>query len=138
MSSSLRNDGKLLNALREQLFKLWGDLEEQKSARLQLAKKADLPPSSFQSSTSESLETPRAGDQPDPDDSDAEDDQPHEIVPPEVNQSDESKPVTRNKPFTCCIKQYGVKVPEEDPSRANAGEGWRWEKMFGIFDTHIN
>ncbi|RDL39800.1 uncharacterized protein BP5553_04140 [Venustampulla echinocandica] len=137
-ATSLRGDRQLLNALREQLFKLWGDLEEQKSAKLQLAKKADLPPSSFQSSTSESLRRPRAGDQPDADDSDAEDELPHEIILPKSNQNDESELVPRNKPFTCCIRQYGVKVPEDDPSKANAGEGRRWERMFGLFDTHIN
>lgn len=43
----------------------------------------------------------------------------------------------KNKAFTCCIKQYGAKVDEDDPSLANAGNGKRWERKFGLFDTRI-
>jgi hypothetical protein len=42
-----------------------------------------------------------------------------------------------NKGFTCCIKQYGIKVPEESAVRANAGPGLRWKRMFGMFGTKI-
>lgn len=42
-----------------------------------------------------------------------------------------------NKAFTCYIKQYGVKVKEDDPDLANAGEGKRWERKFGLFGTQI-
>jgi protection-of-telomeres protein 1 len=42
-----------------------------------------------------------------------------------------------NKAFTCCIKQYGAKVNESDPSLANAGDGKRWERKFGLFGTKI-
>jgi hypothetical protein len=43
----------------------------------------------------------------------------------------------KNKGFTCCIKQYGVKVTEDDPSLANAGNGKRWQRKFGLFGTQI-
>jgi hypothetical protein len=43
----------------------------------------------------------------------------------------------KNKVFTCCIRQYGVKVDEDDPSKANAGDGKRWQRAFGLFGTHI-
>jgi protection of telomeres protein 1 len=43
----------------------------------------------------------------------------------------------RNKPFTCCVKQYGVKVKEKDPSKADAGNGERWQRMFGLFGAFI-
>ena len=43
----------------------------------------------------------------------------------------------KNKAFTCCIKQYGVKVDEKDPAKANAGNGKRWQRMFGLFGTQI-
>lgn len=42
-----------------------------------------------------------------------------------------------NKAFTCCIQQYGVAVDETDPSIADAGEGKRWERVFGLFGTKI-
>jgi protection-of-telomeres protein 1 len=43
----------------------------------------------------------------------------------------------KNKAFTCCIKQYGIKVGEDEPSMANAGNGKRWERRFGLFGTQI-
>lgn len=42
-----------------------------------------------------------------------------------------------NKAFTCCIKQYGVKVQETDMTKANAGDGKRWERKFGMFGVVI-
>jgi protection-of-telomeres protein 1 len=45
--------------------------------------------------------------------------------------------VPKNKAFTCCIRQYGVEVDEKDPVNANAGEGKRWQRMFGLFGTQI-
>jgi protection-of-telomeres protein 1 len=42
-----------------------------------------------------------------------------------------------NKGFTCCIRQYGVKVPEDSPARADAGPGLRWERVYGMFGTRI-
>lgn len=47
-----------------------------------------------------------------------------------------SLPVT-NKAFTCCIQQYGIRVPEKSSARANAGDGMRWKRMFGLFGTSI-
>lgn len=44
----------------------------------------------------------------------------------------------QNKGFTCCIKQYGVKVDEDDPRKANAGDGKRWQRLFGLFGTMID
>lgn len=42
-----------------------------------------------------------------------------------------------NRPFTCCIRQYGVKVKAEDGEEENAGEGMRWQRIFGLFGTRI-
>lgn len=154
-SASLRKDADLLARLKEQLFKLWGDLEEQKSAAQRLqSKKADMPPpSSFESSTRSVL--PRIGQQPDVDtDSESEGSvsksskskttksSTNEMgdacpPPPGVSSDEQSTLKPRNKAFTCCIQQYGVKVYEEDPAKANAGEGRRWQRVFALFGTSI-
>lgn len=43
----------------------------------------------------------------------------------------------QNKPFPCCICQYGVRVPEKDETKADAGDGRRWQRMFALFGTRI-
>ncbi|PHH69950.1 hypothetical protein CDD80_6344 [Ophiocordyceps camponoti-rufipedis] len=52
---------------------------------------------------------------------------------PEGNQA----PVASQLPFSCCVRQYGVMVPERDASLADAGEGRRWRRVFGLFGTKI-
>lgn len=54
-----------------------------------------------------------------------------------IKENDDQRTVS-NKGFTCCIQQYGVKVEEPDPRKANAGEGMRWQRMFGLFGTMID
>jgi len=154
--NSLRGNPLLLARLKEQLFRLWGDLEEQKSAQLQLESSRDKanmapPPSSFESIPSS---PPRkAGQQPDID-SDAEN-EPLPNLPmgkskvPTVAEHDgntasmkspelpRTENTPRNKAFTCCIKQYGIMVDEDDPEKANAGKGKRWQRRFALFDTFI-
>lgn len=148
----------MLQNLKDQLFKLWGELEEQKSALLQQAKKnikpppSLEPPSSFDSSSSPS----KILEQPPLDDSDDErsiskrnqssslkerngnsimgtenDDQAEQEKSP-------SQIKVRNKPFTCCIAQFGGIVKEEDPSKADAGKGKRYEARFRLFGTQIS
>ncbi|TVY14105.1 Protection of telomeres protein 1 [Lachnellula arida] len=151
-ATSLRADKELLHKLKRQLDILWGDLEEQKSAKQQMEKTIDFP-SSFDSTASSPPPTHNAGDQPDADDSDDEilskrrsieetalqdrDANRMSTINP-VDQEGDSKLAPRNKPFTCCIKQYGVKVKEKNPLKANAGDGQRWERRFGIFGTSIS
>lgn len=155
---SLRANPDLLTQVKEQLFKLWGDLEEEKSAMMKLqSTKADkeLPASSFGSEFGSSLPTHKAGAMPDVD-SDAEN-EPSLAKPGKKSKSsilqeldsnignivagDMEQSVTalvpKNKAFTCCIKQYGIKVDEDDPAKANSGPGKRWQRMFGLFDTYI-
>ena len=153
---SLRKDPDLLARLKEQLFKLWGDLEEKKSEHLRLQCKTVemLPPSSIESST---RSPPRGiGQQPDAD-SDSESEilvskasrgkdkneivgEAGDTVPLGVspNEGDLSNLLPRNKAFTCCIKQYGIKAKEEDPAKANAGDGRRWQRVFALFGTSIS
>ncbi|KAE8447227.1 hypothetical protein EG329_010921 [Mollisiaceae sp. DMI_Dod_QoI] len=155
-ATNLRGNQTLLTNLKEQLFKLWGDLEERKSSTLlkQSAKQQKPPPpSSFQSTASS---PPRkTGGQPDLD-SDDEDSKfssskkstsiilkERDVnVPTKINGTmsglkADANLAPKNKAFTCCIKQYGIKVEEDDPAKANAGRGQRWQRMFGLFGTQI-
>jgi protection-of-telomeres protein 1 len=159
--ASLRADPNLLSQVKEQLFKLWGDLEEQKSEELQQQSKGNknMPPSSIDSQFPVSKPTRKAGDMPDAD-SDGENER--SFSKPSKKKSKNSvlterdsnittssaglasKPYTsdaklapKNKSFKCCIKQYGVKVDEHDPAKADAGDGQRWQRMFGLFNTQI-
>ncbi|KAE9373779.1 hypothetical protein N431DRAFT_374413 [Stipitochalara longipes BDJ] len=153
-ATNLRRDPELLSQVKEQLFKLWGDLEELKSAKME----KELPPPSLVSEFPASSPPPRkAGEMPDAD-SDAENEPSRpkaktntkssvlaerdsnismsQVVTGNAEKSkQDAKP--KNKAFTCCIRQYGVKVDEEDPAKADAGDGKRWQRMFGLFGTHI-
>ncbi|KAI0396146.1 hypothetical protein F5Y17DRAFT_420509 [Xylariaceae sp. FL0594] len=111
----LRKDQETLETLREQLFKLWGNLEEAKlkeqETQLKNRQRIEaklMPPSS---------PPPPAGTQ-------------------QRNNSGQAIAVS-NKPFTCCIQEYGVRVRELDPALADAGDGRRWMRTFGLFGTKI-
>ncbi|KAI1635906.1 hypothetical protein F4809DRAFT_611790 [Biscogniauxia mediterranea] len=116
----LRRQPEELSALREQLFKLWGNLEEHKSAELQRQLQnqkrvaANLPP--------ESSPPPAPAFNP---------------QSPSNGAGDRGGKVS-NKPFTCCIRQYGIKVHEPDPRKADAGGDKRWERVFALFGTKIS
>jgi protection of telomeres protein 1 len=139
---------------------LWGDLEEQKSAfaRPMDSKAQIVSPMEPKSSPPPNR---KPGDQP-PIDSDDEDENHRRQAKPKLKsintgilserdlnvgtkgqtavdakQQSSAELQIKNKAFTCCIKQYGVKVDEGDPSLANAGNGKRWERRFGLFGTKI-
>ncbi|RTE76164.1 hypothetical protein BHE90_009392 [Fusarium euwallaceae] len=114
-ASNLRHESKDLQMLRDRLFTLWGELEERKSLA--------------QTKKREAQEAARKGKP--PSDSDEEDEQPHKT------KNSEKMPVS-SRPFSCCIRQYGVKVLESDPGKANAGEGKRWQRMYNLFGTRIS
>lgn len=106
-----------LGMLREQMFKLWGDLEERK-VDLEARKKElrdrilrGMPPPSSGAGGGE--------------------------VEEEATEQSLDLGQISNKPFACCIQQYGVKVEAEEGEEDNAGEGKRWQRMFGLFGTKI-
>ena len=107
-ASNLKHDPENLEALRQRMFYLWGDLEEQKSA-------IEARPAQAMRVANE--------DQPPPDSSD--------------NEAEPQMGKVTNRPFSCCVRQYGVKVRESDPSKADAGKGYRWVRMFGLYGTRI-
>jgi hypothetical protein len=112
----LKNDPETLNKLRERLSILWGNLEEIKT----LKKK-------------EEEERRKRIDQPPLDSSDVEGvvDKPRNKAPQQDGQA------LQNLPFSCCIHQYGVKVPETNHLKADAGHGRSWKQMLGLFGTKI-
>ncbi|KAF4895350.1 Protection of telomeres protein 1 [Colletotrichum fructicola] len=117
---NLRTDPDELSKLREKMFILWGDLEEKKSKALIDA--------GNKKKTKASNKTP--SDRPPLDSSDAE------MIdkPPGKGASDKT---VSNRPFTCCVRQYGVQVKEPNETKADAGFGKRWERVFGLFGTKI-
>ncbi|KAB5545595.1 hypothetical protein GE09DRAFT_1175173 [Coniochaeta sp. 2T2.1] len=116
-ATDLRQDETTLTALREKMFKLWGELEEQKHWVLNREAEA---------------RKRKPGAAPPPSMSDDEDGS-HRRQALMKN----APAVTANKPFTCCIRQYGVRMSESDPAKADAGEGYRWQRTFGLFGTKI-
>ncbi|KAK2047719.1 telomere-binding alpha subunit central domain-containing protein [Colletotrichum somersetense] len=113
---NLRANPENLAQLRERMFILWGDLEEKKSKELANQRKKQKA----------NVGKKMTGDRP-PDSSDNEG---------PSGPLKETETVS-NRPFTCCIYQYGIKVKESNPGKANAGEGKRWKRMFGLFGTKI-
>lgn len=113
---SLHRDQDARDNLRERLFVLWGDLEERKAARA-LAGRVKR------------VGRPNPTDRPSLDSSGDEDF--GSIGPSRAE-------VVANRPFACCVRQYGIKVVEKDPRRADAGRGWKWKRMHGLFGTKIS
>lgn len=114
-ASNLRHDSKNLEALRQKLFLLWGELEEYK-LRAEIKRMKALQ---------------AARNNKPPQDSSDEEDSSHKAPK-------EEKALFNNLPFSCCIRQYGVKVRERDPAKADAGSGKRWQRMYGLFGTRIS
>ncbi|KAJ4413660.1 hypothetical protein N0V82_008389 [Gnomoniopsis sp. IMI 355080] len=112
-----------LAKLREQLFKLWGNLEERKT-RLEAKKRQH---------EEHPLQAPPLGSSDDEDNraathgggggGDAADDVPGSQL--------------SNRPFTCCIRQYGVPIAPEEAEMNETGQGKKWQRVFGLFGTKI-
>ena len=103
---------EFLEAFREKMFILWGNLEELKNSQ--------------KSKRSRGKRVSGQGPPPDSDDDE------QVVITTEV-----PRDKIQNTPFECCIRQYGIKVPEQDPKRADAGDGKRWQRMYGMFGTRI-
>lgn len=109
------NSESLMN-LREQMFTLWGNLEERKSKEEAARRKRAEQP----------LEAPPVDSEPEEGEGVGGED----VVDPPSSQ-------LTNKPFRCCLRQYGIKREAGLDEEANAGGGYRWERMFGLFGTKI-
>jgi hypothetical protein len=114
-ASDLRQDKNNLTTLRERMFCLWGGLEEHKHGVLGTREER-------------MRQRRKPGTVPPPTASDAEDDE-RGVAGKDMDVS--------NAAFGCCIRQYGVKVQEENENKADAGRGKRWERVYGLFGTKI-
>lgn len=117
-----------LATLRERLFKLWGNLEERKT-RIQTKKREHArdplhAPPAESSDIDEAVEN-RGG-------QGAAGGRDH-IIEEGVPGSQLS-----NRPFTCCIRQYGVSIKAaKDDEMDTADVGRKWQRVFGLFGTKI-
>lgn len=119
---NLRADSGELCNLREKMFILWGDLEERKSKQLaEIDKKKEKKARTGKKGPAECP----------PDSSDAE-------TGDKQSGKDVGSMAPSNRPFTCCIRQYGVRVREPNEAKADAGDGKRWERVFGLFGTKVS
>ncbi|KAL8418626.1 hypothetical protein RB594_002012 [Gaeumannomyces avenae] len=104
----LRDSPSQLLQLREKMFHLWGNLEEIKRAR------------------KDSLDVKKRLEA---------------NLPPPCSDVDSVQggdaEQLRNLPFSCCIKQYGIKTRTTDEKKADAGEGVKWKRAFALFGTKI-
>ncbi|KAL7925335.1 hypothetical protein ACQKWADRAFT_330217 [Trichoderma austrokoningii] len=119
-ASDLHQDEKNLEALRQRLFLLWGELEEKKSVQEENKRRAAQAALANTNANRPPLHS-------------SDDEGPA----PQKQEAELRSSQISNRPFGCCIRQYGVKVPEEDPAKADAGKGKRWQRMFGLFGTRI-
>ncbi|KAI1206282.1 uncharacterized protein F4807DRAFT_439563 [Annulohypoxylon truncatum] len=116
-ATDLRANPDDLDTLREKLLQLWGNLEECKQQELQrqaMDKKrvaANQPPPSSPPRPSSSRR---------------------------VETTNNIETALSNKPFSCCVRQYGIKIREKDPLKADADDGKRWQRMFALFGTKIS
>lgn len=126
----LRASPDTLDTLRERMFTLWGNLEEIKRQEQQR-----LTANRRRVATKQPPPSSPAGN----DDGDGNGDDEHRPRGPDGAENTGQKAAElSNKPFACCIRQYGARVEEPDPNRADAGEGYRWVRMFGLFGTKIS
>ncbi|KAK0375000.1 telomere-binding alpha subunit central domain-containing protein [Colletotrichum limetticola] len=115
-----RTNADALSQLREKMFILWGDLEEKKTTTLAEQGKKQKANVGKKKKTSDRP--------PDSDDENAV----------AGGASKNEKLAISNRPFTCCIRQYGIQVKEPDSEKADAGTGKRWQRMYGLFGTKIS
>ncbi|KAK4142175.1 uncharacterized protein C8A04DRAFT_13480 [Dichotomopilus funicola] len=118
-AGDLRRKPRLLDQLRETLFTLWGNLEEVKSQQAATAEKV-------QTSNRARQQQCLGGRLPKPplDSS----------LPPNTPVMPRIEAEVSNKPFTCCLRQYGVQENEEGEGEDTERE---WIRCFGLFGTRI-
>lgn len=114
-ASDLRRNSKDLESLRQRMAVLWGGLEEHKSSRARKSGRTGPPPHGMGKPADSS----------------------DEEQPESKKQKNEQAADVAGRPFSCCIRQYGIKVPEPNVREANAGDGRRWQRVFALYGARI-
>lgn len=109
-ATNLKRDATTLQKLRDTMFVLWGDLEEQKRPIVDKQEAAAAR---------------------------TRDGKPPESSNDVQGEMTLSSMTITNRPFGCCISEYGVKEKVSDESMANAGPGHRWRRMHQLERTRI-
>lgn len=112
-ATDLRRDPETLSQLRERMFTLWGNLEEHKTHAAERGKQK-------QQAAADKTKKHGLGLRPPLESSDAED------------ENEPKEQAVSNKPFVCCIQQYGIRQDE-----GGEGEVGKWVRCFGLFGTKI-
>lgn len=124
-----------LGTLRERLFKLWGNLEERKT-RIQ-TKKREHARDPLHAPPPESSDVDESANKEDHYRANAR----GRGLGGGLGGNEEGVPGSQlsNRPFTCCIRQYGIpsKADEDDDELDDAGEVRKWQRVFGLFGTKI-
>lgn len=134
---NLRRDPHTLATLRERMFTIWGNLEELKAAKARAAaakKKERAEREGAKKHKGKRIPLDKL--KPPLEDSDGES---------EKQQDGVTEEQISNKPFSCCLKQYGVRVgsedddglPKMDSINGPTGPGGGWVRVFGLFGTKI-
>ncbi|KAI9716333.1 MAG: hypothetical protein M1812_005398 [Candelaria pacifica] len=117
-AEDLRKNHTRLDDLRERLFILWGDLEERKSAASKALKARD--PNKNQGHQAE------------------------KVAEATAKTKQQQQPC--GKPFECCLKEYGIRIPHNETlnlnnneveTKTNTTDGKIWERRFMMFGTTI-
>ncbi|GAB1314037.1 Protection of telomeres protein 1 [Madurella fahalii] len=120
-ATDLRQDQKTLGLLRERMATLWGNLEDRKTRAT--ARRLETEEASNTGNGKQRRRLPHTAARP-------------RLEKPPLESSDvedgaeDDEPVS-NKPFACCIRQYGVYSEER-------GKGAEWVRCFGLFGTKIS
>ncbi|KAL2171012.1 hypothetical protein VTG60DRAFT_4027 [Thermothelomyces hinnuleus] len=110
-ATDLRQDPETLQKLRERMSMLWGNLEEHKAQTAEKRRTEKGAENVGQNRFRHHLRLQKP---------------PLQSSPAEDNEGEGIEGFVPNRPFACCIKQYGVQ-----------GEGGAWVRCFGLFGTKI-
>ena len=150
----LRADARALAELREKLFILWGDLEEQKTQQRAIVRSGRQALAERDGNVSSSPARER-GDR--EKEGEGRENGGGGIALDGSSEGKGDRVVPRGKSFTCCIKEFGVKVRLRGQDMGNRGcsdsgeeveegeeqgsaereRGWKWERRFRMFGTTI-
>ncbi|EFX00992.1 telomere-binding alpha subunit central domain containing protein [Grosmannia clavigera kw1407] len=160
----LRCNVDALDALREKMFVLWGDLEEKKRLQLRAKREAEVAAAAQrqkgeqkkreeqkkkQQQQKQRAQNAKPGQTflPPQDSSDDEwhdsqkgrqkpdtAQQPQTELPSRPVEDDDISKTVSNRPFVCCVWQYGAK----DAGDENSNGKRTWKRMFALFGTKIS